>query len=388
MAQEFKLGALCRTDKTHVTFNTVPDQWIVIVKVTADKKKADIEVFESEGDAQLRAAEVIGAGAGGATVPAATRVHMNVTKAQVKNITTLVESVMVPAAVPSPYHGKTAKDVVLPLFNASNGKFQGFTTTDAKIQHVGDEFHFVFMHNSNEVKVETTEENVKEVLGLSVAATFPVKVREALIGKDLFKAIKQCAGSKSLAAADELCAKEVEQVLIASKIVKSGDLDFTDADDRVHLAGSLMAIKEKAAKCTGMSGLTPQAIGELIGATSGAHKETLVVVHDADANGKTWLQIFDGVDMQPYQECKIFAELAKNEEEFRQFLRDSVKITTDATGEKLEWFQDSTKTQLGALERILRKVKEDIDLTGIGTKETMTCKQLRSELTNIKYALD
>ena len=61
----FEIGRIAEIDKDNATHGTRARQWLCIAAMSSDRKKADIEVFDSKADAELRAADVLGTGVAG-----------------------------------------------------------------------------------------------------------------------------------------------------------------------------------------------------------------------------------------------------------------------------------------------------------------------------------
>ena len=385
---QFDTGAIAKIDKNNRTHGTKNGQWLVIVKTSNGDKKAEVHIFNDEGDAKATQAHVKGTGAGVGALPKPVKVLNNATKTIVGNVTSNVDNVMkVVGVAPSPYDGKTVKGVTLPIM--VGGIFQGTTVTDAKIEHSGSSFAFVFSHGGNVIKVPASEDDIKLKLGMTPVATYAVKMTEAICGKALIQALKLCPGSKSISAADEVCAKELEQLLVAAGIVQQGLLDFADPNERAQLAAMAAAVKTKAEAATAITASTPQAIGAHLAAVGGSGGG----VGGSNGNGNNgngaaadkWRTELDGAPVP--EQLKVLAALAKTEQDFRDMLTASVDITIDKA-KHAQWAATSVKAQMGALERLLRNVKNKIDLTGIGSKGAMTCDALKNELINIKMVAD
>ena len=383
----FEVGRVAEIDKDNATHSTHVGQFLCVTSVSSDKKKADVEIFDSEADALAKAADVLGTGTGvGAT--ACVKKLSQVARATISNLTSKVDDAMAPAPPPpSPYHGKVVKDMSVPLLSAS-GAYQGVAIVDVTVSHVSGAFAYEFMHSGTRYNLVTDEAQVKAALGLTPPTTYPVKLSPVLNGPVLIAALKQCAGSKTLADANEVCASELSDVLCAAGIISTGDVDHTTVDGRLQLTGVATIVKSTLAGTTLAPGLAPGAIGDAV-------KQAMAALRGAarpppppptpHANADAWQDTLD--DFAVPRQCKMMAKLAVSEDAFRKFLADSVSITVKAS--LLAWAQGYVKAQLGALERMLNKAaNHGVDLTGLGRAKSMSGAQLMGELTNMQMAIE
>ena len=317
------------------------------------------------------------------TVPTSVKSLSQVTRATVANITSKVADAMAPPPPPpSPYHGKVAKALSVPLF--VGGIFQGVATVDATVSHVGGVFEFEFEHGGTTHKVSTNEAQVKAALGSATPATVPMKLHGALAGPELIAALKKCDGSKTLAGADEVCAAELSALLCGAGIITSGAIDHSTADGQLQLAGAAAAVRSTVATLTLAAGLTPSAIGDTIKAAMAIHRLPPPPPPPLISATEPWRTELDGFPVP--EQCKLLAQLASSESEFRQLLVDSVDITVKSSLQA--WAQGSIKAQMGALERLLRKAAKSSDLTGLGSPRSMNCAALRGELINMQMNIE
>ena len=238
------------------------------------------------------------------------------------------------------------------------------------------------------LQISTDEEQVKAVLGLTPPTTYPVKLSPVLNGPELIAALKQCAGSKTLADANEVCAGELSDVLCTAGVISAGDVDHTTSDGRLHLVGVATVVKSSLKNTTLAAGLaTPSAIGDAV-------KQAMAALRGAarpppppppPPNADAWQDKLD--DFAVPQKCKMLAKLALSEDAFRQFLVDSTSLTVKSS--LLSWAKGYVKAQLGALERMLNKAANNgVDLTGLGRPKSMTSAQLMGELTSMQMAIE
>ena len=80
-------------DKDNSTHSTSVGQFLCVTSASSDKKKADVEIFDSEADARAKAADVMGTGTGVGVVACVKKLSQ-VTRATISNLTTRVDDAM------------------------------------------------------------------------------------------------------------------------------------------------------------------------------------------------------------------------------------------------------------------------------------------------------
>ena len=91
-------------------------QWLVVTATSGAGKKADLRVFDSEADADQECSFVLGNAAATAVRPTPVKTLSMVTKATATNVCHDVDQIVVAAPPPpSPYDGKVARGMTLPV---------------------------------------------------------------------------------------------------------------------------------------------------------------------------------------------------------------------------------------------------------------------------------
>ena len=192
----FELGAYAEVTTFNRTHSIDAGNFLVIAQTTSNARKATVEIYGNEVDAKVAQAGARGTAPAGSVKPTPLKRVTSLSKTQVSNILGSAQIEYVMKQGSSVYNGKEVKAVVLPVI--INGIYQGVTTTDATVEHVGTTFAYIFKHGGHTVKVPTSEEDVKKNLGMAPVQSYPVVICEAITGKALLEALKTCPGSHSI----------------------------------------------------------------------------------------------------------------------------------------------------------------------------------------------
>ena len=106
----------------------------------------------------------------------------------------------------------------------------------------------------------TNENACKEALGLNLPEIYPTVFLPSLLGVALSSHLKCMTASRALPA-NQLCAGELHDVLVAAGILSSGLL--TPANEAAQLVGLACSLKQAAPKVVTSVGMLPAAIGAL-----------------------------------------------------------------------------------------------------------------------------
>ena len=258
-ARAFAAGSKVEVVTAHRNTSIKAGQFLVVVaRAGVDNKSAHVQVFDDEADADHGANLALGEEGDEAQFQLEFK---EMSRTVLNNVlgSDLFLKVLVP--LPSDYHGHVAKGISLPISN-DEGAFIGVVVVDATIHHVDGEFSFVFEHEGVEYTVPTSENACKASLELKEKAVYPTYFSPAIFGPTLSGHVKCMAESAALPA-DQLCALELHEMLVAADMVTSGLLDPSVPAEAAQLVGMAYALKPAAVKVVTSEGLLPAAVGML-----------------------------------------------------------------------------------------------------------------------------
>ena len=355
-------GSVVEVVTSHRGTGIKEGQFLVIVHVGMDNKSAHVRIFDDKDEADTCAENALG---GSNTEPAFQLEYTDMTRTVLSNVLgTAFEEVLVP--LPSEYDGKSVEGIDLPILDG-HGVFMGVERVDAVIREVDGALSFEFTHNGTEYNVPTNENACKEALGLNLPEIYPTVFLPSLLGVALSSHLKCMTASRALPA-NQLCAGELHDLLVAAGILSSGLLN--PANEAAQLVGLACSLKQAAPKVVTSVGMLPAAIGALFLAEFarlagvGASPDSGLGPGNrppGSATGGTtshppsasWL---DGIG-ESYVLARSLAALAKDAVTWREFLASSCELTCKPTS--VAWAVSSgSRAQIGALERTLRSAQQ------------------------------